>query len=168
MILQLAGTNVISIVLYYDFSSYLLFDLYILHKIDLSEDGLSAKIPYCRNSSKIPYCPNSNRTIVERGNIDTSNTHIHNRSLSWFDTGITMKMVFLNCSDSMVFFNCSDNMVFLTWTVPTVWYFWTVPTVWYVQKYHTVGIVQDKNTILSEQFNNTILSEQFKNTILSE
>jgi hypothetical protein len=30
---------------------------------------------------------NSNNKIVERGKIDTSNTPIHDRSLSWLGTG---------------------------------------------------------------------------------
>jgi hypothetical protein len=36
------------------------------------------KIPHCRNSPKI------SNTIVERGNIDTPNAQIHDRSLSWY------------------------------------------------------------------------------------
>jgi hypothetical protein len=35
--------------------------------------------------------PKSNRKIVERSNIDASNTHIHDRSLSWLDTETSIK-----------------------------------------------------------------------------
>ena len=35
--------------------------------------------------------PKSNRKIVERGKIDTSNTQIHDLSLSWLDTSNTQK-----------------------------------------------------------------------------
>ena len=41
------------------------------------------KIPHCLNNSKIK--------IVERGKIDTPNTHIHDRSLSWFGTGTSIE-----------------------------------------------------------------------------
>jgi hypothetical protein len=40
------------------------------------------KMPHCRNSSKIK--------IVERGNIDTPNTQIHDLSLLWYGTGISI------------------------------------------------------------------------------
>jgi hypothetical protein len=33
----------------------------------------------------------SNRQIVKRGKIDTSNTHIHNRPLSWLDSGTSIE-----------------------------------------------------------------------------
>ena len=33
--------------------------------------------------------PKSNRKIVERGKIDTTNTHVHDRSVSWISTYIS-------------------------------------------------------------------------------
>jgi len=33
----------------------------------------------------------SNRKFVERGEIDTSNTRLHDRLLSWFGTGTSIK-----------------------------------------------------------------------------
>ena len=41
------------------------------------------KIPHCRNSPKMN-SPKISNTIVERGNIDTHNAQIHDRSLSWY------------------------------------------------------------------------------------
>ena len=35
--------------------------------------------------------PIMNRKIVYRGHIDTPNTHIHDRSLHWLGTGISIK-----------------------------------------------------------------------------
>jgi hypothetical protein len=35
--------------------------------------------------------PNSNRKMVERGKIATTNTQIHDRSLSWLDAGFSIK-----------------------------------------------------------------------------
>ena len=35
--------------------------------------------------------PNSNIKIAERGNIDTPNTQIHDRLLSWLGTGTSVK-----------------------------------------------------------------------------
>ena len=35
--------------------------------------------------------PKSKRKIVERGNIDTLNTQIHDCSHSWFDAGTSIK-----------------------------------------------------------------------------
>ena len=35
--------------------------------------------------------PNSNRKIVERGTTDTPNRQLHDRSLSWLGTGISIK-----------------------------------------------------------------------------
>jgi hypothetical protein len=35
--------------------------------------------------------PSSNNRIVERNKIDTTNTQIHNRSLSWLGTGTAIK-----------------------------------------------------------------------------
>ena len=45
-------------------------------------DAVEGKnIPHCRNN------PKSNRKIVDRVEMDTSNTHIHDGSLSWIFTG---------------------------------------------------------------------------------
>jgi hypothetical protein len=35
--------------------------------------------------------PNSNSKFLERGKIDTPNTQIHNRPLSWLRTGTSIK-----------------------------------------------------------------------------
>jgi hypothetical protein len=35
--------------------------------------------------------PKSNRKFIERGNIDITNTQLHDRSLSWLGTGTSMK-----------------------------------------------------------------------------
>jgi hypothetical protein len=35
--------------------------------------------------------PKSDIKIVERGKMDTPNTEMHNRSLSWLDTGTSIK-----------------------------------------------------------------------------
>jgi len=35
--------------------------------------------------------PNSNRTVVERGNIDTTDINIHECSLFWLGTGTSIK-----------------------------------------------------------------------------
>jgi hypothetical protein len=43
------------------------------------------KIPYCRKSKTNPM------QIVERGNINTLNTHIHGCSLFWSSTGTSIK-----------------------------------------------------------------------------
>jgi hypothetical protein len=43
------------------------------------------EISHCRNSSKF------NRNIVERVTFDIPNTHIHDRSLSWQNTGTSVK-----------------------------------------------------------------------------
>ena len=37
--------------------------------------------------------PKSNRKFIERGNIDITNTQLHDRSLSWLGTGTSMKSV---------------------------------------------------------------------------
>jgi len=46
-----------------------------------------------KNKIQIPHyrtvtVPISNRKIVDRGKIDTPNTQIHDRSLSWLGTGL--------------------------------------------------------------------------------
>jgi len=46
----------------------------------------SFPIPHCRNSSKIRSKDHRNW-----GKINTSNTHIHDRSLSWLSTGTSIK-----------------------------------------------------------------------------
>jgi hypothetical protein len=53
-------------------------------------------IPTFLNSSKIiiPNCLNSSKIqeqMVERGKIDTPKTHIHDNSLSWLGTGMSIR-----------------------------------------------------------------------------
>jgi len=58
---------------------------------------MKTKIPHCRNIKK----NNRKQTkIAERGKIDTPNTPIHDRSLSWLGTGTSTKRggVNLQCS----------------------------------------------------------------------
>jgi hypothetical protein len=46
------------------------------------------------NKQQILHCWNISKSkikIVERGKIDTCNTHIHDRSLSWLDTDTSIK-----------------------------------------------------------------------------
>jgi hypothetical protein len=44
-----------------------------------------------KKNTTIGTIPNSNIKIVERGKIDTPNTHINDRPLSWLGTGTTIK-----------------------------------------------------------------------------
>ena len=51
-----------------------------------------------KNKIQIPHyrtvtVPISNRKIVDRGKIDTPNTQIHDRSLSWLGTGTSQEKV---------------------------------------------------------------------------
>jgi len=39
--------------------------------------------------------PKSNLKIVERGEMDTLSTHIHDRQYSWFDTITTLMLIIL-------------------------------------------------------------------------
>jgi len=53
----------------------------------LHEIKRKQKISCCPNISKIEF----NRKIEERGKIHTPNTQIHDRSLSWLETGTSIK-----------------------------------------------------------------------------
>ena len=44
-----------------------------------------------KKSHTVRTVPNFSRKIVERGKTDTSNTHIHDRSLSWLGTFSSIK-----------------------------------------------------------------------------
>ena len=44
-----------------------------------------------KNSTLLGTVPKPNRKIVERGQVDTPNTHIHDQSLSWLGTGTSIK-----------------------------------------------------------------------------
>ena len=51
---------------------------------------------FCDCKMKMKYhtvgtVPKSHRTIVLRGKIDTFNTHLHEHSMSWFDTLTSIK-----------------------------------------------------------------------------
>jgi NADPH-dependent curcumin reductase CurA len=51
------------------------------------------KVPYCQNRKyhTVGSVPKSNQNNFEIGKIVTHNTHIHDHSLSWLDTGTSIK-----------------------------------------------------------------------------
>jgi hypothetical protein len=106
----------------------------------------NSKIPHCRNNSKIPHCRNNSK-IVERGKIYTANTQIHDPSLSWLGTGISIL-----CG--------GDKLVFWTQIFPLTEMMWSCKCFPYVSKmttltYNRANGVFIKNGIIMNIIYNT-------------
>ena len=44
-----------------------------------------------KDSTLLGTVPNPNRKIIERGQVNTPNTHVHDQSLSWLGTATSIK-----------------------------------------------------------------------------